>query len=139
LAPVIFEHRLGGRVEFRWDEARDALVDLETCDVPAIGEITIWEPKRRVAFTWTEKSTASEVMFELEANGERTNLALTHRRMPKDDAIGFGEGWHASLDALALVIAGRDADPVEAAWRGGPALRAGYAERYETQQSRATE
>jgi len=48
----------------------------------------------------------SVVRFELEPDGERVRLTLTHRALPVDSYTTIGAGWHAHLDTLVAVASG---------------------------------
>ena len=69
---VVFEGRVGGRI---YEKQRDG----STADW---GIVRIWEPPRRVVFTWhpgRESDTAQEVDIRFSPEGEGTRVALTHR------------------------------------------------------------
>jgi hypothetical protein len=79
-----------------------------------------WDPPRRLAYTWSENSTDSEVSFELSPIEGGVALVLTHRQLPLGEEIGFGGGWHASLDALGLALGGARPAEIKAAWNATP-------------------
>ena len=64
-----------------------------------------------LGYTWNEGGDESVVRFELAADGEGTLLVLTHERI--DSLPGFGAGWHAHLDMLDGLLAGREVE-----WQG---------------------
>jgi uncharacterized protein YndB with AHSA1/START domain len=103
-AEVSIEARSGGAVRLRW-QGTDEMH----------GVITAFEPGRLLEYTWNEAALGvkSLVRFELRPEGAGTVLILAHTRVPADQAAGFGAGWHGHLDALALALAGRPADPHE--------------------------
>jgi uncharacterized protein YndB with AHSA1/START domain len=124
LAPGQIEPRLGGLVSFRWQEVSDG--------VTARGVVSAWDPPRRLAYTWNERSSGSEVTFELEPEGpDRVRLTLVHRRMPPGEVLGFAHGWHACLDALAAQMRGQTADAVHVAWSGRSIDQDAYRRNYE--------
>jgi uncharacterized protein (TIGR00369 family) len=87
-------------------------------DSPTRGVVTVWDPPRSLAYTWSSDSTNSEVSFELTPAGDGVKLVLTHRHLPLGDEAQVGWGWHACLDALAIALAGAEAAEVKAAWNG---------------------
>lgn len=78
-------------------------------DSPMSGRITACESPHLLAYTWGEgDGTASEVRFELRAQGEDVHLVVTHRRLADRDAmISVSGGWHTHLGILADRLAGR--------------------------------
>lgn len=69
--------------------------------------ITRCEPPHVLAITWNG-GDAGEVTFELHENAGGTRLVLTHTGLRgRDDATGFGKGWHSHLGALQRRIAGK--------------------------------
>jgi uncharacterized protein (TIGR00369 family) len=99
--------------------------------------VTVWDPPRRLAYTWSEDSTNSEVSFELSLVDGSVRLVLTHRSMPLGHEIGLGGGWHACLDALGLALDGADPAAVKAAWNGSPDLDAPYTAAFEAVRAQA--
>jgi uncharacterized protein YndB with AHSA1/START domain len=97
------EPRLGGAVFERWSGGTEYW-----------GEILVWEPPRRVAFTWhpgSDPAAATEVEVVFTEEGERTRVDLEHRgwerlgeRAPEVRA-GYAEGWQAVLDRYSEAAA----------------------------------
>jgi uncharacterized protein YndB with AHSA1/START domain len=87
--------------------------------------IVVLEPPTRLVMSWQEGSPdASEVSFELAADGERTHLTLVHRKLPRRGAmLNVAGGWHAHLDVLADVLAQREPRPF---WSNFGAQQAAY-------------
>jgi uncharacterized protein (TIGR00369 family) len=146
-----FERRLPGSIERAWSY----LVEPELLDIwfargeieprvggavvihheekipnvpPARGVVTVWDPPRRLAYTWTEHSTESEVSFELSPIAGGVQLVLVHRILPFGEESEFGGGWHAILDALASALNDDAPEAVQAAGKGSPDLDETYAE-----------
>ena len=92
------------------------------------GHVTRCEPPRRLAFTWGEgRDVPSEVSFELQPEGDRVRLLLTHRRLDgRDEMLSVASGWHTHLDILAEVLEGRDPAPF---WSAHARHEAHYEER----------
>lgn len=98
------EPRLGGVVFERWREGTENW-----------GEILVWEPPRRVAFSWhpgTDPAAATEVEVVFTEEGTRTRVELEHRgwerlgdRAPEVRA-GYADGWQAVLAGYAEAAAG---------------------------------
>ena len=61
--------------------------------------ITELDPPRRLSFEW---GRSGGVTVELEEQGDRVLLTLTHHRLPdRETMIKVAAGWHAHLDVLA--------------------------------------
>jgi len=100
--------RLGGAFELDFDE-----------DNSMRGRIVTFEPHRLFELEWVEASidepgaaprlhSESVLSFELEPEGEGTKLTLSHRHVTREEAPGFGAGWHAHLGRLQVYLAGDD-------------------------------
>jgi uncharacterized protein YndB with AHSA1/START domain len=79
----------------------------------------VFDPPRLLEYDWIEHNAPggairnSVVRFELEPDGERVHLTLTHRALPVDSYTTIGAGWHAHLDTLGAQLdgsGGPDAD-----------------------------
>ncbi len=102
LADGVFQVRVGGRLELRFD---DGTVE---------GTVRELDRPRLLEYEWVEGEKRSIVRFELEPAAEGTRLVLDHRRLPADAAAGFGAGWHSHLDALHAAL--RADEPPRHAW-----------------------
>jgi uncharacterized protein (TIGR00369 family) len=120
LARGEIEPHVGGQVvihhEENWPSAPSAR-----------GVVTAWDPPHRLAYTWSEASTNSEVSFELSPIEGGVALVLTHRHLPLGEETGFGSGWHASLDALGLALGGAGPAEIKAALKDTPEREKIYA------------
>lgn len=89
------------------------------------GRITVFEPPRRLGYTWgEERGDDSEVLFELAPSGGSVRLVVTHTRLAtRDDMVSVGAGWHAHLDILAARLADREP---EGFWRSHTRLEREY-------------
>lgn len=68
------------------------------------GHITIWEPPRRLAYTWLiPDEPPSTVAWTLQAEGTGTRLWLVHSALPERMGRGYAAGWHAYLERLGAV------------------------------------
>lgn len=91
LAPSAIDLVPGGRVSIDFGEDGGRVE----------GRITELEHQRLLAYTWViEGEGESDVRWMLEAQGDRTLLTLTHRRLPASMGQGYAAGWHAHLDRL---------------------------------------
>jgi uncharacterized protein YndB with AHSA1/START domain len=97
---VLMEGRVGGRIVERIRGGREVIW----------GTITIWEPPRRVAFTWhpgQDPSTAQDVDVRFAAAGARTRVELEHRGFERLGADGrkarrgYPIGWAYVLGLYA--------------------------------------
>jgi len=83
--------------------------------------ITLFEPPRRLAFTW---SGSGDVSFELEPRGDQVLLTVTHRQLrDRSTMLMVGAGWHMHLDLLVARLSGRTTEPF---WDGWLRLREEY-------------
>ena len=120
-AAGVTELRVGGKVTLEFDHQRlSRLPDEEPPekyrDMPAqitySGEVTRCDPPRLLAFIWHEENGMSEVCYELDERADGVLLTLTHTRLAsRSEEIGVLGGWHAHLDILGDVLAGRDPVP----------------------------
>lgn len=75
------------------------------------GEYTLIDPHRTLAFTWSWVEGGMDVgetlvTFSLKDLGGRTELVLTHERLPGEEArIAHAQGWGESLERLAEGLA----------------------------------
>ena len=73
------------------------------------GRILACEPPRLLAYTWGDKTGASEVRFELNAEGSDVRLVLTHSQLPdRQQMLSVAGGWHTHLGILSDRLAGRE-------------------------------
>jgi len=102
LAPTDIDLRVGGGIEVRFgDDPSDEKQMVH-------GVIRELEPLRVLEYEWRfPGEDDSVVRFELEPRGEGTLLVLDHRLLGSETVPGYGAGWHAHLDALELMLAGR--------------------------------
>jgi uncharacterized protein YndB with AHSA1/START domain len=95
LAPAELEPHAGGVVAARFDETT------------VTGRVLAWEPPSLLEYEWRfEGEPESVVRFELEPDGDGTLLVLDHRLLAPEQAVGYGAGWHAHLDALRDLLEG---------------------------------
>jgi len=105
----------GGRVELQFQfseltKEKTPSGKSDSCQVP--GRVTRCDPPRLLSYTWGDGPDASEVMFELRAQGNSVLLVITHRRLGDlGKMISVASGWHTHLDILADRINGRDPLP----------------------------
>lgn len=95
LADAELDCREGGAVQLVWPGQGEMRGVIRACDAPSVLE-----------YTWAEDGGTSLVRFEVGARGHGSTLPLVHSEMALDDAIGFGAGWQAHLEALDAVLAG---------------------------------
>ena len=99
LARGPMEPRVGGRVELAFDNAglspdgerAPEKHRAHECTGSSQGEVTVWEPPYRLAYTW---SGGSEVSFELAPEGREVRLVLTHQRLAgRGQVLRVAAGW----------------------------------------------
>ncbi len=130
------ELEVGGHVELHFNNALlSGPDDIEPPEkhrsvagkVSFSGTVTRCEPPHLLAHTWDFKDEASEVCYELEEQGDKVRLVLTHRKLDTDDMVlSVSGGWHTHLDILVDVLAGRPSRPF---WKTHTALEAEYERR----------
>lgn len=100
LAPASVELRIGGRMDIDFGE--DEVVG---------GEIIDLVPGVALEYHWRFPGEPESIIrFELESiDTNKTRLILNHRLLPRDQAVGYGAGWHAHLDQLENALAARGA------------------------------
>lgn len=127
-ATVRFERRLAASRREVWTALTDssrvsawlAPASLELCDGGSVkidfgedqqvnGTISRWEPLDAIEYSWTFSGEPDSVLLiELADEEEGTALVLEHRRLPPDQAVGYGAGWHAHLDMLDAHVSGEN-------------------------------
>ena len=97
LAPATLEPRIGGKVAI--DFGGEQKVD---------GTVSAFEELELVEYSWTFPGEADSVLRLELADGDTTTtrLVLEHSLLPPDQAVGYGEGWHAHLDSLQALLEG---------------------------------
>ena len=76
--------------------------------------ITELDPPRKISFTW---QNSGDVTFELEPEGEKVLLTVTHRRLAdRRTMLMVGPGWHMHLDVLAARVSGAEIGPFWDGW-----------------------
>jgi uncharacterized protein YndB with AHSA1/START domain len=98
------EGRAGGRIELVSGPA----------GYRSTGTILAWEPPRLLEYEWNvqpvpemPRGERAVFRFELTADGGRTHLVVTYRRITRQTAVGFLPGVHAFLDRLEAQLDGR--------------------------------
>ncbi len=90
------ELRVGGRVDMHFHNASlSAAEDIERPekykDLPEkmsfSGKVTLCEPPSVLAHTWEFGDEASEICFELQQQGDKVRLILTHRKLEEEDSV----------------------------------------------------
>ncbi len=86
------------------------------CDKPErvsfIGKVTRCDPPRLIEHTWEFEEESSLVCYELEEQGDKVKLVLTHRRLDTAETVlGVSGGWHTHLNVLEDVLEGNKVRP----------------------------
>ena len=69
------------------------------------GKVTRCEPPHVLQHTWEFGGESSEVCYELEEQGDKVRLVLTHRRLETTDTVlSVSSGWHSHLNLLVDVL-----------------------------------
>ena len=117
-----FYYRVGGNVDMNFHNASLSSDD----DIPRpekyrdmpekisfAGKVTRCEPPVLLAHTWEFEDEASEVCYELEAQGDKVLLTLTHRKLDSSETLlSVISGWHSHLNLLEDVLAERRRRPI---------------------------
>ena len=93
--------RVGGRYEF--------VMRSETSIYPTQGTYVAIDRPRRLVFTWGPGSGAfdSLVTVEFLPLGDRTEVVLTHEKLPEDMREPHRNGWTSGIERLGQFMAGR--------------------------------
>lgn len=129
LAMGPMEPRVGGAVTLTW--RNDELNDPPGQRPEGFGEehsmeatITVWDPPRKLAFTW---NSTGGVSFELTPKGDQVLLTLIHSRIEDRGArLSISAGWHMHLALLTARLNGQTPPDF---WSGWTALKADYDKR----------
>ncbi|HYQ75818.1 SRPBCC family protein [Cellulomonas sp.] len=101
LGPVHGDLAPGGTYELRMG------ADEPGSDQNATGVVRSCDPPRSFAVEWCfPGERPSEVEVRVEPDGAGAVLVLVHTRLEDAQAVGYGAGWHTSLDQLADHLAG---------------------------------
>ena len=69
------------------------------------GKVIRCEPPHVLEHTWEFGDERSEVCYELEEQGDKVRLVLTHRRLESTDTVlSVSGGWHTHLNLLEDVL-----------------------------------
>lgn len=92
------------------EEVPDEFKD-KSCNAQS-GTVLVYDPPRKLSYTWGDRNNPSEVTFVLEPQGDRTLLTLTHSKLPgMGDMRGVSSGWHIHLNILRDKLAGKEPPP----------------------------
>lgn len=86
--------RVGGRYEI--------VMQGETA-FPHTGEYRVIDRPRRLVFTWISNATEqreSLVTVDFLRTGDRTEVVVTHERLPQDQRASHTDGWTTALERL---------------------------------------
>ncbi|WP_454049064.1 SRPBCC family protein [Cellulomonas sp. Marseille-Q8402] len=103
LGPVYGELAAGGRYELRMGD------DEPGSDQNATGVVRSCDPPHAFTVEWCfPGEQPSEVRVQVEGAGDGgADLVLVHTRLEIAQAVGYGAGWHTSLDQLDDHVAAR--------------------------------
>lgn len=101
LAPGGFELVVGAAVHFDFGPDQQVVGAVTECVAGAILEHT-W------SFTGEPDSL---LRYELRGDASTSTLTLVHSKLPPEQAVGYGAGWHSHLDMLEAQLAG--ASPID--------------------------
>ena len=76
--------------------------------LPHSGEYKILDRPNKLQFTWNSKYAGdhdSTVTIEFKANGDKTDLLLTHIGVPEEHVKGHTEGWTSFVDKMESWLA----------------------------------
>lgn len=118
--------RVGGAVNLTWRNSD--LSDPPGERPEGFGEehsmdaaITVWDPPRKLAFTWGDTGGVS---FDLTQQGDQVLLTLIHSRIAdRPMRLNISAGWHTHLDTLVERMQGKKPTSF---WDRWSALKAEY-------------
>lgn len=96
----IFDHEILSETK---EEVPEKYKDETTPGMRMTGRILAVDAPNMLHMTWADGTDeASEVMFELKAEGDKTRLTLTHSKLfDREMLIGVAGGWHAHVAIMA--------------------------------------
>jgi len=114
----------------RWQLDPGAEYELEFGDDGKTwGRVRVVEPPRVLELEWLcADEPESVVRFEIVPRAAGCLLVLDHSRLAPADAPGYAAGWHAHLDALGALVAGRPSGDADEWWKRYRELRPRYEE-----------
>jgi uncharacterized protein YndB with AHSA1/START domain len=92
--------RVGGRYE--------VVMRLDSGGVPHTGEYRVIDRPKRLVFTWMSPFTDNRetlVTVDFVRRGNRTEIVVTHERLPQRELTSHTNGWTSALENLALPYA----------------------------------
>ena len=123
----------GGKLALHFDHSKISSepTPAKYRDMPmdTTGQVLRCEPPRLLEFTWLESNGQhSQVLWELEPDGEHVLFRITHRRLgDRETLLGVSGGWHAHVGILEDVLHGRTPRPF---WSTHTRLEREYGERF---------
>jgi len=90
---------------------RMCMKDPEDTEHFVTGKYVEIDRPNRLVFTWAWEEDgvaghATEVIVEFTANGDKTDLVLTHRGFESEDSMnGHNQGWTSSFESLKKLLA----------------------------------
>jgi uncharacterized protein YndB with AHSA1/START domain len=119
--------RPGGRLVLKFqhknlsetpDEPPEAYRQVNDVGIESELKVVRAEPPRLVAFTFDEDEDPSIVTIELTPEGDDVRLVLTHSNLKsRQGMLDVSGGWHAHLEVLGYLAAGKPRPPFWAMWR----------------------
>jgi uncharacterized protein YndB with AHSA1/START domain len=100
----IVTDRVGGEVRF---------------EIGATGRVTAYRPPTLLEYTWNEEEAScgpvagALVRWELAEDGDGVRLTLTHSRLPENEVLAHGAGWHTFLERMSARLDGREPQPID--------------------------
>jgi uncharacterized protein YndB with AHSA1/START domain len=94
--------RVGGRYEI--------FMQSDAADYPHSGEYRVIERPHRLAFTWQSRGTEgieTLVTVDFLPVGPRTEVVVTHERLPDTARESHANGWTSGIERLDQFISGR--------------------------------
>lgn len=96
------ERRVGGRYEI--------LMEVDSRVIPHRGVYRVIDAPRRLEFTWHSPHTGGRdtlVAVDFIAEGNATEVVVTHRELPDDEVASHNDGWSSGLAKLEAYFAAR--------------------------------
>jgi uncharacterized protein YndB with AHSA1/START domain len=88
-------------------------------EIGVTGHVTAYQPPHLLEYTWNEQRAScgpvadARVRWELSEEGNGVRLTLSHSRLPENEVLAHGAGWHTFLERLSACVDGRDPEPVD--------------------------
>lgn len=107
LANARFEQREGGWVDLMFDV--EAMPERKKGGAHIVGVVSVYAPPHMVAYSWNDADhpeTKSHVRMELEKDGGKTRLKITHEGLSPEQLAECSADWATHVTILESLLKG---------------------------------